>query len=162
DDVRFYNRPLSAAEVAIIAPPSFKFDPKPASQSAFVGDDVLLTGAANFTSTYQWQFYGSNLPGATSTALSLPNVQASNDGPYTLVANNATFGTITSPPPAILTILPRPSLGASLIARYNFDAAPVNDVIVDSAPGARHPGTNRLATWAASVAGRTGIMQFAG
>jgi hypothetical protein len=159
DEVRFYNRPLSAAEVAIIAPPSFKFAIKPESQSAYVGDDVLLTAAANFPATYQWRFSGSNLAAATTTSLALTNVQTTNGGTYTIVASNVTFGAITSAP-AILTILPRPSLGASLIARYNFDAAPVNNIIVDSAPGSRHPGTNRLATWAASLAGRTGIMQF--
>lgn len=158
DEVRFYNRTLSAAEVAIIAPPSFKFEVKPASQSAFVGDDLLFTGAANMTATYQWRFNGNAL-GATNTSLSLTNVQLTSAGNYTLVASNATFGAITSAP-AILTVNPRPSLGASLVARYNFDAAPVGNVIADSAPGSRHPGTNRLATWAASVSGRNGVMQF--
>ncbi len=159
DDIRFYDRPLSAAEVAIIAPPSFRFDLRPASQSAFVGDDVLLTAAANMAATYQWQFQGTNLAGATATSLALTNVQPSSGGPYTVVASNATLGAITSAP-AILTLYPRPSLGASLVARYDFDAAPINDVIVDTAPGSRHPGTNRLATWSASVAGRSGVMQF--
>jgi hypothetical protein len=55
---------------------------------------------------------------------------------------------------------PRPSLGASLIARYDFDAAPVNNVIADTAPGSKHPGKNFLATWAAAVAGHSGVMQF--
>src|SRR5258708_2385735 len=149
DEVRFYNRPLSAAEVAIIAPPSFRFDVKPASQTAFIGDDVIFTGTANMTATYQWRFSGTNLPGSTTTALALTNVQAAQAGTYTIVASNSTFGSITSAP-AVLTLNPRPSLAASLVARYNFDAAPVNNVIVDSAPSAGHPGTNRLATWAAS------------
>jgi concanavalin A-like lectin/glucanase superfamily protein/Ig-like domain-containing protein len=160
DEVRFYNRPLSAAEVAMITPPSFHFDIKPQSQTAFVGDDVLFTAIANMTATYQWRFSGTNLSGATTTSLALTNVQAANAGSYTIVASNATFGAITSPP-AILTLNPRPSLTASLVARYNFDAAPVNGVIVDTAPGSRHPGTNRhAATWAASVAGRSGVMRF--
>ena len=160
DEVRFYNRPLSAAEVAIIAPPSFHFDVKPASQTAFVGDDVIFTALANMTSAYQWRFNGNDLPGSTNTSLPLTNVQPANAGTYTIVASNASFGAITSTPPAILTINPRPSLAASLVARYNFDAAPVNNVIVDSAPGSKHPGTNLLATWVASVAGRSGVMQF--
>lgn len=159
DDVRFYDRPLSAAEIAIIAPPSFRFDIKPASQTAFVGDDVLFTAAANMTATYQWRLGGTNLPAATNTSLALTNVQPASAGAYTIVASNTTFGAITSTP-AILTLDPRPSLGASLVARYDFDAAPVNNVIADTAPGSRHPGTNRLATWTASVAGRSGVMQF--
>src|ERR1044071_1377772 len=161
DEVRFYNRPLSAAEVAIIAPPSFHFDTKPASQTAFVGDDVLFTTAVNMTATYQWTFSGTNLPGATNTSLALTNVQPVQAGTYTVVASNATFGAITSSPPAVLTLNPRPSLGASLVARYNFDFAPVNNVIVDSAQGSTHPGTNLLAIWSNSVAGRSGVMRFA-
>src|SRR5438105_9569167 len=53
-------------------------------------------------------------------------------------------------------------LDSSLIVRFNFDAAPVNDVIVDSSPAGGHPGTNNQATWVASDAGRNGIMQFDG
>lgn len=159
DDIRFYNRPLSAAEVAIIAPPSFRFDVRPATQSAFIGDDVLLTAVANMTATYQWQFWGTNLAGSTATSLALTNVQPASAGPYTVVASNATFGAITSAP-AVLTLYPRPSLADSLVARYDFDAAPVNNVIVDTAPGSRHPGTNLLATWSALVAGRSGVMLF--
>ena len=159
DEVRFYDRPLAASEVAIIAPPSFHFDIKPASQTAFVGDDVTFTARANMTATYQWRFSGANLPGSTNTSLALANVRATNAGSYAIVASNATFGAITSTA-AILTLNPRPSLAASLVARYNFDAAPVNNVIVDTAPGSRHPGTNRLATWGSSVAGHSGVMQF--
>jgi len=160
DEVRFYNRPLSASEVAMIAPPSFHFDIKPASQTVFVGDDVTFTALANMPATYQWRFSGTDLLGSTNTTLVLTNVQAAQAGPYTIVASNSTFGAITSTP-AILTLNPRPSLAASLVARYNFDAAPVNNVIADSAPGSKHPGTNLLATWVDAVAGRSGVMQFA-
>jgi hypothetical protein len=50
----------------------------------------------------------------------------------------------------------------SLIVRFNFDAAPTNDVIVDTSPAGGHPGTNSLATWVASEAGRQGVMNFDG
>jgi hypothetical protein len=161
DEFRFYNRELSAAEVTIIAPPSLKFAIKPDSQAAFIGDDVLFTAAANMSATYQWRFNGANVSGATTTSLALPNVQPASSGNYTMVASNETFGAITSAP-AVLTLYPRPSVGASLVARYNFDAAPVNGVIVDTAPGTKHPGTNYLATWTATVSGRNGVMQFSG
>src|SRR5205085_4597396 len=104
-------------------------------------------------------FRWSHLAGATNTALALTNVSLSSAGTYTITASNSSFGVVTSTP-AILTVNPRPSLAASLVARYNFDAAPINDVIVDSAPGAKHPGTNRLATWQASASGHNGVMQF--
>src|SRR5580765_4127212 len=53
-------------------------------------------------------------------------------------------------------------LDSSLIVRLNFDAAPVNDVIVDTSPAGGHPGTNVLATWVASDGGRQGLMSFDG
>lgn len=37
---------------------------------------------------YQWQFNGSNLPGATNTSYSLAKVQATNVGPYQVVVSN--------------------------------------------------------------------------
>src|SRR5713101_7928977 len=53
-------------------------------------------------------------------------------------------------------------LDNSLIVRFNFDAAPTNDVIVDTSPAGGHPGTNSLATWVASEAARQGVMNFDG
>jgi hypothetical protein len=119
-----------------------------------------LTALANMPSAYQWRFGDTDLPGSTNTALVLTNVQPADAGTYTVTASNVSFGMITSTP-AILIINPRPSLAASLVARYNFDAEPVNNIIVDSAPGSRHPGTNLMATWVASVPDRSGLMQFA-
>jgi len=53
-------------------------------------------------------------------------------------------------------------LDDSLRVRLNFDAAPVGDVIVDTSPGAAHPGTNNAATWVSNETGRQGIMSFDG
>ena len=53
-------------------------------------------------------------------------------------------------------------LDNSLIVRLNFDAAPMGDVIVDTSPAGGHPGTNNLATWVATEAGRQGVMTFDG
>src|SRR6266704_5719392 len=51
-------------------------------------------------------------------------------------------------------------IDASLRMRFNFDAAPINNVIVDSSPSATHPGTNSLAVWSASESSRSGVMDF--
>src|SRR5678816_133306 len=51
-------------------------------------------------------------------------------------------------------------IDSSLKVRFNFDAAPVSDVIADTSPAAAHPGTNNLAVWAASEGTRNGVMQF--
>src|SRR5260370_37225536 len=68
---------------------------------------------------------------------------------------------------AALTLVFMPLAGAdvidsSLIIRFNFDAAPVGDVIVDTSPAGAHPGANIFATWQDSEAGRTGVMSFDG
>ncbi|HZR20344.1 MAG TPA: putative Ig domain-containing protein [Verrucomicrobiae bacterium] len=51
---------------------------------------------------YQWQHTGTNLPGATSSALIIPGVQPFNRGAYTVVVTN-TLNSVTSSP-AILTV----------------------------------------------------------
>ncbi len=53
-------------------------------------------------------------------------------------------------------------LDGSLIVRFNFDAEPVGDVIVDTSPAGGHPGANILATWQDIEAGRSGVMRFDG
>ncbi len=47
---------------------------------------VTATGLAPLS--YQWQFNGNNISGATSTSLSITNVQATNVGAYTVIVSN--------------------------------------------------------------------------
>jgi concanavalin A-like lectin/glucanase superfamily protein len=51
-------------------------------------------------------------------------------------------------------------IDSSLVLRFNFDSAPVADVIADTSPGAGHPGTNLNAIWLAGESGRSGVTQF--
>src|SRR5262249_46832808 len=61
-----------------------------------IGLTVISGGAANFSVAafgttplnYQWRKDGSNIVGATLTALSLTNIQTSNAGSYTVVVQN--------------------------------------------------------------------------
>src|SRR6185369_13536306 len=48
----------------------------------------------------------------------------------------------------------------SLRLRFNFDAAPVNDVIVDTSPSATHPGSVFGAVWNSNEMGRNGVTDF--
>jgi alpha-tubulin suppressor-like RCC1 family protein len=74
---------------------------------------VAATGNATFTVSatgtpplsYQWQFNGTNISGATNTAVSLIGVQATNVGIYSVVVANE-CGTNT--PAATLTVTPVP------------------------------------------------------
>jgi hypothetical protein len=54
--------------------------------------------------SYQWQFNGANLPGATSANLTLADVQPANAGSYTVVVTNSA-GLATSAA-AVLTVVP--------------------------------------------------------
>ncbi len=70
---------------------------QPLSHAAFVGSSVSMICAvtATPTPTYQWQKGGINIPGATSSTLTLSNVQLSDAGSYGLVATNSN-GSVTS------------------------------------------------------------------
>jgi len=87
------------------------FVTQPASQIAAEGQtvrfNVTVSGGAPLS--YQWRFNGSQLPGATATALTLVSVMTNQSGAYDVVVTNR-FGAITSlvanlevwqPPPAL-------------------------------------------------------------
>lgn len=63
--------------------------------------NVLAQGST--TLAYQWRHDGTNLPGATASALSLANVQAANAGNYDVIVTDIS-GSITSAPAAVLTL----------------------------------------------------------
>lgn len=64
---------------------------QPQSQSTFVGGTatfgVSAAGYGQFS--YQWQFNGTNLPGATDNVLLLTNVQPEQAGPYTVTVSDS-------------------------------------------------------------------------
>ncbi len=70
---------------------------QPTNQTVLPGTTVTMnvTATGNLPLVYQWRFNGSNLPGATSSALILPNVQFANAGNYNVsITNN--LGSVTS------------------------------------------------------------------
>jgi polygalacturonase/PKD repeat protein len=78
---------------------------QPASISVVVGGTASFGATAIGTTpiTYQWLDNSTPIPGATSSNLTIPNVQFTNAGTYTLVASNS-IGTISSSN-AVLTVL---------------------------------------------------------
>jgi len=70
---------------------------QPVSQTAAPGGDVTLSvnAAGDSPITYQWQFDGVSIAGATASTLTLPCVQATNAGNYTVIVSNR-FGALTS------------------------------------------------------------------
>src|SRR5262249_39987660 len=74
---------------------------------AYVGSTVSFTAAFGGTpSVYLWQSNSVNLPGATSTTLTLANVQLSASASYQLTATNSVGGIASTP--AVLTVLADP------------------------------------------------------
>ena len=67
------------------------FTQQPASIEVLEGSSVTFNSVASGTSplSYQWRFYGTNLPGKTSRQLVLSSVTSAAAGPYFVVATNA-------------------------------------------------------------------------
>ena len=70
---------------------------QPASQTVVTGGSALFGVIATGTAplSYQWYKDGSLISGATTSSLSLSNVQHADEGGYSVVVNNA-VGTATS------------------------------------------------------------------
>ena len=76
---------------AISYAPFIRLDITPTTGSDVVGSDVTFKASftANPPADYRWKKNGNYLPGATSTTLTLSNLQLSDTGPYSLEASNA-------------------------------------------------------------------------
>ena len=75
----------------------------PETQALFVlGETIRFTVGfeGSLPLACQWQFNGTNLPGATASALSLTDVQPANLGEYRAVLSNV-FGVVTSTPASL-------------------------------------------------------------
>lgn len=76
---------------------------QPAKQIAAPGEIVSfsIVIADARAVTFQWQFNGTDIPGATGDSLLIPNVSAANEGQYSVVITNSA-GSVTSAPAALL------------------------------------------------------------
>ena len=93
------NGNLLAQTAENLAPP--KILAQPYAQPLIVGPGELasffVVAAGTSGLTYQWQFRGANLVGATTDALVLTNVGAATEGQYSVVLSNSS-GSVTSNP----------------------------------------------------------------
>jgi len=82
------------AALTLLLPPSIA---GPTNLVAGLGLDATFTVTATGTPplAYQWQFNGTNLAGATTTSLTISNVQPANAGTYQVVVTNL-YGTANS------------------------------------------------------------------
>jgi hypothetical protein len=85
----------SNAILTTLSPPMITASPT--GQSVNAGASVTFTGSATGTAplSFQWQFDGTNIFGATNTSLTLSDVVVANAGSYWMVASNP-YGSATS------------------------------------------------------------------
>jgi hypothetical protein len=78
----------AVATLTVYVPPAITTQPQ--NQTVLQGQSASFSVLASGTSpfSYQWQFNGTNLAGATSASLTLSNLQASQAGTYAAVATN--------------------------------------------------------------------------
>jgi hypothetical protein len=83
-------------------------NPQPASQTVFSGSTAVfsVTASGNPPLTYQWQFNGSPVTGATSTSLVISNADAAAQGTYDVLVTDAAGATTSQD--AVLTVVPVP------------------------------------------------------
>jgi hypothetical protein len=147
--------------VTVVAPPNPatpKFSKPLASLSAVVGQTITLnvavTGKAPFK--YQWKFNGVNLPGATSSSLTLKNVTASRAGAYSVTVSNAA-GTTNSGAAFLAVNAMAPARVPVLQAQAQAQARSLSVPAATLTPMKRADGQFAFAV--AGVAGRQYVVQ---
>lgn len=119
DEVQVYDYALTPNEVlylfqnpSLTLPAVLTILRHPTNQAVVVGGTVLLNVAAVGSNSlaYQWQFHGTNLPGATGPSLILTNAQFADAGPYAVLvsdgqdslASSVAILTVNPPPPCVM------------------------------------------------------------
>jgi hypothetical protein len=94
----------AVATLTVVAPPTISTPPQ--SQTVPTGGNVTFHVVANGTPplSYQWQFDGQNIAGATQSSYSLTSAQPGDAGTYTVGVTNAIGGVLSAG--AVLTVQP--------------------------------------------------------
>ena len=106
DEPSLYNRALSSNEIAAIynagsggkcppapTPPAITIQPTNQTVVAWGHGDFSVAASGTPPLSYQWNFDGTNISGATNTTLTLTNVQLSQAGNYAVLVTNL-YGSI--------------------------------------------------------------------
>lgn len=85
------------------------------------GANVTLSVTASGTEpiTYQWQRNGTNLAGATSSSLTLNNIQPGDAGSYTVAVSNSDTPVVSNP--AVIEVRPAGPITSDLVAHLKMD-----------------------------------------
>ena len=138
DDLGIWPRNLTADEILAIYAQGLNGQPltnavagtairplitaEPQSMALFEGRRAALsvTAAGSTPLSYQWYKNGGLVSGATTTSLLYYPVSTNNAGTYTVVITNR-YGSVTSTPPAVLTVTPVTGISSGLAVYLNFD-----------------------------------------
>ena len=156
DDVHIYNRALSAGEVQELynstdgqqISGTIMLNVQPASHRASLGDSTVFSVSASGTGVlgYQWQRNGRDIPGATNSTYTTPQLSLADSGTIYLVRVTNAFDSIFSAPAVLTVTVPRISN-----ARLSSGSAIQFDVNSDDTRPHVIEGTTDLLHWSPVV-----------
>jgi alpha-tubulin suppressor-like RCC1 family protein len=118
---------------------------------------TALQGGLDASTTYQWLFMGTNLPGATTNPLVLTNAQAGQAGSYSVIVSNA-YGMAASSN-ATLSLKEIVAWGDNTYGQTN--PPPILTNVISIAAGSQHVvalnADHTLVAWGDNSAGQTNI-----
>ena len=126
DDVRIYNRALTPSDVQALyasvgnAPPSLVVPVANTTNFVLSASILSVTADGTVPFSYQWQWYGTNLPDQTNSVFSIAVSQLTNSGRYSVVVTNL-YGTISSTGYLAIIDLATNDYTNSLVAEWSFD-----------------------------------------
>jgi hypothetical protein len=117
-----------AIQLAAVNPPDITTQPASLALSSGGTEAFTVGVSGSGPFTWQWLFNGANLWGATSSTLTLNNIQASEAGAYAVVVS-APSGSVTSSN-AVLTVLPPSGGSTNQTTRPGITTQPRSQTVV--------------------------------
>jgi sugar lactone lactonase YvrE len=103
---------------------------QPQSQIVGLGQSATFTVVAvgDAPLGYQWRFLGNNIPGATNSSFTLPSVQGSNNGSYSVVVDN--FVSAVTSSNAMLAVIALSATGDNSFGQTNVPVSATNTIAI--------------------------------
>jgi streptogramin lyase len=126
------------SQVSEQIPPVFLTQPRSSPVGFLSGDTYTFTSSTRslYPVTYQWQFFGTNLDGATNTSLTITNAKLTDAGPYQVIASNVygsstgIVATLTVSPAGPLAQIFTANYGNGTVGQYTTTGTVVNPALV--------------------------------